>query len=60
MTNKTPTETIQIISIEEMRVHMARVETLCDIVEALIQGMASHPLFSAMIPPEIRNKFSGS
>ncbi len=57
MTNETPIDTIQTISIEETRAHMARVETLCNVVESLIQGMVNYPMFSAMIPPDIREQF---
>ncbi len=48
------------MSANEMRAHMARVETLCNVVEMLVQSMASNPLMSAMIPPEIKAKFTSA
>lgn len=61
MTIKTPTPLMHKnaeITDAELRAHMARVETLCDIVETLVKGMANHPLFGGMIPPDIRAKFA--
>lgn len=59
MTIKTPTVMHEHSEItdDEMRLHMARVETLCNVVESLIQGMVNYPMFSAMIPPDIREQF---
>lgn len=45
------------ITAGEMQEHMRRVETLCNVVESLIQGMVNYPMFSAMIPPDIREQF---
>jgi len=67
MTTKTPAtlseaspNLVASIPAAEMRAHMERVETLCNVVEMLVQSMASNPLMSAMIPPEIKAKFTSA
>lgn len=49
-----------IIPKEEWEAHKARVEALVNLVNGVINGMASNPMMQAVIPPDVLRMMRGS
>ncbi len=58
MTVKAPEATIT-IPLDEWKAYQARVEVMINLINGVINGLASNPLFMSMIPPDILSQMQG-
>lgn len=45
---------VVVVPVDELRAHMRRVEFLSATLRAVLTGVATHPMFAGMLPPDVR------
>lgn len=53
-------EAVVIIPLAEWNAHRDRVESLINLINGIINGLANNPMFMAMVPPDVLEQMRGT